>query len=83
MVAVTHIIGERNKKPIDISGSVALVGNSDALIGSGQGAEIDRHDVVFRFNLADLADRYTEDVGTKTDYCFFSLNISGLNEIYS
>ena len=76
MVAITHIVGERNKKPIDLNGSVALVGNSDTLIGSGRGAEIDGYDTVIRFNLADLAEKYTTDVGSKADYCFFSLNIS-------
>ena len=57
MVAITHIVGERNKKPIDLNGSVALVGNSDTLIGSGRGGEIDVYDTVIRFNLADLSEK--------------------------
>lgn len=76
MVEISRIVGERNKKPITLTGSVALVGNSDALAGTGSGSEIDQFDTVFRFNLADLADKYTADVGRKVDYCFFSLNIS-------
>ena len=76
MISIPYIIGERNKKPLELASSVALVGNSDTLIGSGKGAEIDQHDAVFRFNLADLAGKYTADVGSKIDYCFFSLNIS-------
>lgn len=76
MTAIRHIIGERNKRPIDLDGSVALIGNSDKMLGSGLGAEIDAFDTVFRFNLCDLAKRFRPDIGKKTDYCFFSLNIS-------
>lgn len=76
MVAVRHIIAERSKRPLELDGSVALVGNSDALLGSGHGAAIDSFDHVFRFNLCDLNPRYAKDIGGKVDYCFFSLNIS-------
>ena len=76
MTKINHIIGERNKRPIELSGSVALVGNSDQLLDTGIGEEIDAFDHVFRFNLCDLNSRYHCDVGKKIDYCFFSLNIS-------
>ena len=76
MVEISHIVGERNKKPLTLNGSVALVGNSDALAGTGSGSEIDAYETVFRFNLADLAEKFVADVGSKVDYCFFSLNIS-------
>lgn len=70
------LIAERSKKPIELEGSVALVGNSDALLDLGHGAAIDSHDTVMRFNLCDLNPKYKEDIGSKVDYCFFSLNIS-------
>lgn len=76
MTDVKYIIGERNKRPLKLSGSVALVGNSDKLLNSGIGAEIDSFEHVFRFNLCDLKPDYHKDVGKKVDYCFFSLNIS-------
>lgn len=76
MVAVNHLVAAGNKRPIELNGSVALVGNSDALIGKGFGKEIDQFDNVFRFNLCDLNEKYLDDIGSKVDYCFFSLNIS-------
>ncbi len=74
--SVPHILAENDASPIRLTGSVALVGNSDALLGSGLGERIDRYDSVFRFNLADLDPRYAGDVGRKVDYVFFSLNVS-------
>ena len=76
MTLCRYIIAERSKKPIELNGSVALVGNSDALLNKGYGKAIDAHDTVFRFNLCDLNPKYREDVGTKVSYCLFSLNIS-------
>ncbi|MGB5325384.1 MAG: glycosyltransferase family 29 protein [Pseudomonadales bacterium] len=74
--ALSYIVGERNGRPLQLDGSVAMVGNSDALLGKGLGAEIDQFDHVFRFNLCDLDAKYRGDTGSKVDYCFFSLNIS-------
>ena len=76
MTSIQYIVGERNKRPLELSGSVALVGNSDQLLNCGIGGEIDAFDHVFRFNLCDLHSQYHQDVGSKVDYCFFSLNIS-------
>nr|WHW29734.1 hypothetical protein [uncultured bacterium] len=76
MAEVSYIVGDRNKRPLQLQGSVALVGNSDALLGKGQGEEIDGFDHVFRFNLCDMQEKYRVDTGCKVDYCFFSLNIS-------
>ena len=70
------IVAERSKKPLELNGSVAMVGNSDALLGRGLGEAIDSHDNVIRFNLCDLNPKYKHDVGSKIDYCLFSLNIS-------
>lgn len=70
------IVAERSKKPIELSNSVAMVGNSDALLGRNLGEAIDSHDTVIRFNLCDLNPKYKKDVGSKVDYCLFSLNIS-------
>lgn len=71
-----YLVAERSNKPIELKGSVALVGNSDALLELGHGPSIDKHDTVFRFNLCDIQPKYKNDVGSKVDYCFFSLNIS-------
>ncbi|MBT8138173.1 MAG: glycosyltransferase family 29 protein [Gammaproteobacteria bacterium] len=76
MALVKHIVGSRNQRPLELKGSVALVGNSDALLGGGQGDQIDQFDNVFRFNLCDLRKKFRADTGSKVDYCFFSLNVS-------
>jgi Glycosyltransferase family 29 (sialyltransferase). len=45
--------------------SVAVVGNSGALVGSELGGEIDDHESVIRFNAAPV-EGWEEDVGSKT-----------------
>jgi hypothetical protein len=75
MTSIKQITGARNKKPIELTGSVALVGNSDKLLGSGYGSDIDSRDTVFRFNLAALGKSLTTDIGKKADYFLFSANI--------
>lgn len=47
------------------TGSVAVVGNGPGNLASGLGDEIDRHDVVIRFN--NFPDGYAADYGTRTD----------------
>lgn len=47
--------------------SIAIVGRSPVLIGMGRGAEIDSHDVVIRFNMADVSGKYQKDFGIKND----------------
>ena len=47
--------------------SIAIVGRSPVLIGMGRGAEIDAHDVVIRFNMADVSGKYASDFGVKND----------------
>jgi hypothetical protein len=46
--------------------SCAIISNSGMLIGSGLGKEIDRHDFVWRLNMAPTKG-YEKDVGSKTD----------------
>jgi len=75
MTTIKNIIGARNKKPIDLEGSVALVGNSDQLLGSEYGTEIDSHDNVFRFNLAAMGKSLQSDIGKRADYFLFAANI--------
>ncbi|MBR6364374.1 MAG: glycosyltransferase family 29 protein [Alphaproteobacteria bacterium] len=47
--------------------SVAIVGRSPILIGKKLGAEIDSHDIVIRFNMADVSGKYKTDFGIKND----------------
>ena len=50
----------------------AVVGSGGTLIGSGAGAAIDAHDVVFRFNLAPTGGQWAADVGTRTTHRLFN-----------
>jgi len=45
----------------------ALVGSSGTLIDKGLGKEIDKHDIVIRFNLAPILG-HEKDVGSRTDF---------------
>jgi hypothetical protein len=45
--------------------SLAIVGNSPCEIGLGQGARIDAHDFVARFNVFSTAEEFAIDYGTK------------------
>ena len=47
--------------------SIAIVGNGPQELGKNSGKEIDSHDVVVRFNLFSLDDKYKKDYGTKTN----------------
>ncbi|GHV96302.1 hypothetical protein AGMMS50293_26220 [Spirochaetia bacterium] len=50
-----------------ISGkSIAVVGNGPYEIGTGNGKEIDSHDIVVRFNNFEINDDYEKDYGRKT-----------------
>jgi len=76
MSNISSLIHLRTKKPLELNGSVAIVGSSDLLAGAQYGEEIDAHDYVFRFNLASLDEKFREAVGTKADFFFFSQMIS-------
>lgn len=47
--------------------SLAIVGNSPEIIGSGKGAEIDSRDIVVRMNSFILKEEYFADTGCKTN----------------
>jgi hypothetical protein len=47
-------------------GTCAVVGSSGGLTGSGQGARIDAHDAIYRFNNAPVGGPYEADVGNRT-----------------
>jgi hypothetical protein len=66
------------RKPLEINGSVAVVGNSDLLAGNQYGSEIDSQDNVFRFNLASLDEEYHASTGSRADFYLLSQNITTL-----
>ena len=61
---------KRPPRPEDLPDrSVVIVGNGTSLLGRGNGAWIDGHEVVVRFNLFQIG-RFAADVGTKTTIWF-------------
>ena len=54
--------------------SVAIVGNGPSLLGSGYGARIDAQEVVVRINYP-VIQGHAADVGSRTDFIFFSENL--------
>lgn len=56
--ALMEIIREKGR-------SLAIVGNSPCEIGFGQGARIDAHDLVARFNVFSTSEQFAIDYGTK------------------
>lgn len=60
-------------------GSCALVSNSGALKGANLGAEVDAHDLVFRFNNAPTKG-YEADVGSKTSVRYTNAAFQGFRE---
>jgi hypothetical protein len=65
--------------PLQVSKDVALVGNSELLLNSEYGDEIDKHDTIIRFNLADLNEKIKKHTGIKTSIRW----INGPVDIYS
>lgn len=82
-----HYVGKRQKADFlaldDFSGldpikcelrgkSVAIVGNSEKILTKNQGAEIDRHDIVIRFNKGFPR----AEIGLKTDILFLACTLT-------
>ena len=76
MPEVPFIFRHKTKRLLNLKGTVAIVGNSDQLVAGNYGAEIDSHDIVFRFNLAPVAPQYYQSIGKKSDYYLLSQNIT-------
>ena len=47
--------------------SIAVVGNGPSEVGKGHGEEIDKHDIVIRFNEFHIEGDFAKDYGIKTD----------------
>ncbi len=76
MFDINQIVHCRTRKPLELEGSVAIVGNSDELLNSDFGEQIDAHDNVFRFNLASVENKYSKHIGTRSDFYLLSQNIT-------
>lgn len=76
MPAVEQVVHCKTKKPLELKGSVAIVGNSDQILDKDCGREIDSHDNVFRFNLAALDQQYQKAIGSKSDFFLLSRMIT-------
>lgn len=76
MFPIQQIIHCRTKKPLEIAGTCAIVGNSDQLLNGNFGEEIDSYGNVFRFNLASTEDKYAKQIGKRADYYLMSQNIT-------
>ncbi|MEM7542737.1 MAG: glycosyltransferase family 29 protein [Pseudomonadota bacterium] len=76
MTEVPLIYRSRNRRPLKVDGSVAVVGSSDLLAGNHFGAAIDAHDVVFRFNLAPVGGEFLAHTGSQADYYLMSQHIT-------
>ena len=59
-------------EPLCIDGEVALVGNSDLLLKTEYGKEIDAHKHIFRFNLPLIGGDLSKHVGQRYDYFLLS-----------
>lgn len=57
----------RPHDPDGFSATVAMVGNSPALLGQGKGGEIDSHDLIVRFNNISSDIAHVEHTGKRTD----------------
>ena len=78
-VMLNHFFREYERLFIEyISGKcIAIVGPAQSIIGTGKGHVIDQFDLVVRLNKSiPLPDNISEDIGTKTDIIYNSLNTS-------
>lgn len=65
--ATIQSLSERNINQNFGNCRVAVVGNAPCLLNSRDGQLIDEHDVVVRFNAADVSERYRKQTGSRTD----------------
>ena len=64
---LAHVLRRTTARPAHAAhGTCAVVGSSGGLSGSGQGARIDAHDAIYRFNSAPTGGPYLADVGNRT-----------------
>lgn len=70
--------GALRKLIADNSKTVAIVGNSPVEIGRKCGGEIDKCDIVIRFNDFSVEEFHSIDYGTKTDVWVFASNMKNL-----
>lgn len=59
--------------------SIAIVGNSPCAIGLNKGSEIDKNDLVIKFNNFSNSGKYQKDYGTRNDIWMIAGNITKKN----
>lgn len=56
---------------------IAVVGNAPCILENNDGAEIDNHDIVVRFNIANPLTKLTKHIGSRTDLWVISPALAG------
>lgn len=77
-----HIKNNQEKlllEKILLNKTVAIVGNSPCEIGQNKGFEIDKNDIVIKFNNFSNSEKYQNDYGTKNDVWMIAGNITKKN----
>ena len=59
--------------------SIAIVGNSPCAVGLNEGAEIDKSDIVIKFNNFSNSEKYQNDYGSRNDIWMIAGNITKKN----
>lgn len=75
MLALADFGSLQNLKFYMKSASVAIVGNSEKILGQNYGAEIDGHDIIIRFNKG-WPDRNPAALGSRTNYLFLACTLT-------
>jgi uncharacterized protein YoxC len=73
MMNVENQLLEEYVKNFGNNTTVAIVGNGPQELGTGNGVEIDSHDIVVRFNNYNESLEYKKDYGSKANIVFFTL----------
>lgn len=77
-----HIKNNQEKLLLErilLNKTVAIVGNSPCEIGQNKGFEIDKNDIVIKFNNFSNSEKYQNDYGTKNDVWMIAGNITKKN----